>query len=53
MTPEELEMKGFVEEYLSNLMSGKQQHTELALKKIRFRHTVLSQVGYNSFKLVL
>lgn len=46
-------MQGFVEEYFQNMMGGRHQQTELTLKKIRFRHEVLSQVRYNSFKLVL
>lgn len=35
------------------MLNEKLHQIELSLKKIRFRHEVLSQLGFNSYKLVI
>jgi len=42
LTLGEMEMKKFVQEYYESLITSKHHQIDLALKKIRFRHEVLS-----------
>jgi len=52
LTAGEADMQSFVQSYYQGLNTGKPHTMELALKKMRLHHRVLSQVSFNAYKVM-
>ena len=52
MSQGEADMQSFVQQYYQGLSSNKPHTMELALKKMRLHHRVLSQVSQSAFKVM-
>ena len=52
MSQGEADMQSFVQQYYQGLSSNKPHTMELALKKMRLHHRVLSQVSQSAFNVM-